>query len=168
MRKLAEFQPFLNVLAASEDQIEKQRPMEYVSRFLVYSYVPYDGKLDVQEFIDEGIIGLAQKGETKKADTTFQSTFKLLDDTFGGNALRRLIDGQPSGRVTLAAFECLAVGIAINIDSILDKENPGTFVKQRIEAFWNANELDQFFSPGLRGTYRIQRTIPFGAEWFAA
>jgi hypothetical protein len=53
MRRLADYRPFLNVLAASEEQIEKQRHMEYVSRFLVHTYIPYNNKLDVEEFIKE-------------------------------------------------------------------------------------------------------------------
>lgn len=68
MRRLADYRPFLNVLAASKEQIEKQRHMEYVSRFLVHTYIPYDNKLDVEEFINEGVITLASKGETQRAE----------------------------------------------------------------------------------------------------
>jgi len=50
VRTLAESETFKRVLAASEDQIEKQRHMEYATRFLVHTYVPYDGKLDVEEY----------------------------------------------------------------------------------------------------------------------
>jgi len=56
MRQLAQRQSFLTVLAASPDQLEKQRDMEYVSRFLVHTYIEYDRKLDVEEFINEGMI----------------------------------------------------------------------------------------------------------------
>src|SRR6185437_10038494 len=77
MRELAESTSFLAVIAASEDQIEKQRHMEYVSRFLVHTYVPYGGKLDVEEFIDEGIVKLATANETKRAGAAFHATFNL-------------------------------------------------------------------------------------------
>jgi hypothetical protein len=46
VKLLADHDSFLKVLAASDDQIERQRHMEYVSRFLVYTYIPYDGKHD--------------------------------------------------------------------------------------------------------------------------
>jgi hypothetical protein len=167
MRGLAETQSFLTVLSASEDQIEKQRHMEYVSRFLVHTYVPYDGKLDVEEFIDEGIVALATAGETQQAGTTFNATFSLLQQAYDSNALRRFQSGVPTGRVGLAAFEGIAVGIARNIANVVGKPNPTEYVRQRINEFWQAPGVDNFYASGLRGTIRIQRTIPFGTAWFA-
>jgi hypothetical protein len=167
MRGLADSQSFLTVLAASEDQLEKQRHMEYASRFLVHTYVPYDGKLDVEEFIDEGIVNLATANETQQAGATFQATFNLLNQAYGGNSLRRLQDGNPIGRVVLAAFEVIAVGVAKNIANVQGKPNPVDYVRQRINDFWQAPDIQNFFVPGLRGTIRIQRTVPFGANWFA-
>lgn len=167
MRVLADVPSFLTVLAASEDQIEKQRHMEYVSRFLVHTYVPYDGKLDVEEFIDEGIVTLATANETQQAGATFNATFNLLNQAYGDNAMRRFQDGAPAGRVGLAAFEGIAVGIARNITNIQAKADPVNYVRQRIIEFWQAPDVQNFFAAGLRGTIRIQRTVPFGSEWFA-
>lgn len=167
MRGLADSPSFLTVLAASEDQIEKQRHMEYVSRFLVHTYVPYDGKLDVEEFIDEGIVQLAAANEIYQAGSTFDATFSLLSQAYGNNALRRFQNGSPTGRVGLAAFECIAVGIARNIANVQAKPNPAAYIQQRIAEFWNAPGVQNFFAAGLRGTIRIQRTIPFGTGWFA-
>lgn len=166
IRELAESKSFLRVLAASEDQIEKQKHMEYATRFLVHTYVPYNGKLDVEEYIDEGVVTLALANETHQAGTTFLATFDLLNVTYGENALRRLQDGVHIGRVSLAAFESIAIGIAKNISIIQGKANPAAYVNQRIMEFWQAPDIQNFFVPGLRGTIRIQRTIPFGTEWF--
>lgn len=168
MRGLAESQPFLTVLAASDDQIEKQRHMEYVSRFLAHTYIPYDGKLDVEEFINESVVTLATANETQQAGVTFSATFNLLNQAYGADALRRFQNGAPAGRVGLAAFEGIAVGIAKNIANIELKPNPVEYVRQRISGFWQAPEVANFFVAGLRGTIRIQRTVPFGAAWFAA
>ena len=167
MRELSKFEPYLDVLSASEDQLEKQRHMEYASRFLVHTYLPYDGKLDVEEFIDEGIVTLAAANETQQAGATFKATFNFLHQAYDGNALRRFQKGVPAGRVGLAAFECIAIGIAKNIASIESKASPGDYVKQRIAEFWESPDVHDFFVPGLRGTVRLQRTIPFGAKWFA-
>ncbi|MCG7946694.1 MAG: DUF262 domain-containing protein [Candidatus Thiodiazotropha taylori] len=167
MRSLSESQDFLAVLSASDDQIEKQRHMEYVSRFLVHTYIPYGGKLDVEEFIDESIVELAAQNETQQAGDTFIATFELLNQAFGSNALRRIQNGQSTGRVGLAAFECIAVGIAKNITNIQSKPNPVEHIKQRVQEFWDNPVTDNFFSAGLRGTVRIQRTIPFGEDWFS-
>jgi hypothetical protein len=167
MRRLSNRESFLAVLSASEEQIEKQRHMEYVSRFLVHTYVPYDGRLDVEEFIDEGVVTLATAGETENAGATFTNTFDLLNEAFGENALRRFVNGGPTGRVGLVAFECIAVGIARNILHIRAQANPVGHVRERILALWESPEVGQFFAAGLRGTVRIQRTVPFGTRWFA-
>ncbi|MCK9187832.1 DUF262 domain-containing protein [Acidithiobacillus sp.] len=167
MRSLSVSLDFLAVLSASEDQIEKQRHMEYVSRFLVHTYIQYGGKLDVEEFIDESIVELATQNETQHAGATFNTTFSLLNQAFGSDALRRIQDGNPTGRVGLAAFECIAVGVAKNITHIQSQPNPVEHVKQRIREFWDSQNVDNFFSSGLRGTVRIQRTVPFGENWFS-
>jgi hypothetical protein len=167
LRSLAEFEPFLNVVSLSEDQLEKQKHLEYVSRFLVYSYITYDGKLDVEEYIDDGIIKLASENEVMRSGEAFRATFTLLYETFGRDALRRHQDGLHSGRVGLAAFECVAVGTAKNITSIQERENPIDFVRNKVLDFWTTDCISDFFTSGLRGTVRIQRTIPFGARWFS-
>jgi Protein of unknown function DUF262 len=168
MRELADSPPFRTTLAASDDQIEKQRHMEYVSRFLVHTYVPYERKLDVEEFINEGVVALATANETQQAGATFNATFNLLNQAYGADALRRFQDGTPTGRVGLAAFEGIAVGIARNIVTIQQKANPVDYVRERIKGFWQAQGVQNFFTAGLRGTIRIQRTVPFGTTWFAS
>ncbi len=167
VKRCADNPIFQEVLAATEDQLEKQRHMEYVSRFLVYTQYPYDNKLDVEEYIDEGIISLATTSEIKNSEKNFISTFSLLSKALGGDALRRIGGNGPTGKVSLAAFECIAVGVSLNLDYILSLPDPVSYVSARIEKFWVSPELAKFFSAGMRGTTRLQRTLPFGAEWFS-
>jgi hypothetical protein len=112
-------------------------------------------------------VSLATANETLYAGATFMATFNLLNQAYGVDALRRFQGGVPSGRVGLAAFEGVAVGIAKNIANIQKKANPVAYVRQRINEFWLAPDVQNFFVAGLRGTSRIQRTVPFGAMWFA-
>jgi hypothetical protein len=167
VRSLADYEPFRIVLSASEDQIERQRHMEYASRFLVHMYIPYDGKHDVEDYIDTGIVRLAEAGPTPETETHFRRTFDLLNAAFGSNTFRRVEQDKHQGRVSLAAFECIAVGVGMNIDQIESKDDPVEFVQARVQQFWKRQELSSFFTPGLRGTVRIQRTIPFGTFVFA-
>lgn len=167
MRQLAGRESFLTVLSASQEQLEKQRDMEYVSRFLVHTYLDYDRKLDVEEFIDDGIVKLASAGETRQAAEVFNGTFDLLDAAHSANALRRFENGVPTGRVGLAAFEGIAIGIARNLAKIQSKADPRKYVRQRINKFWDSPQVSGFFTAGLRGTIRIGRTIPFGTSWFS-
>lgn len=137
-------------------------------RFLVHARVPYDGRLDVEEFIDEGIVRLAQSGDHASALDLINRTFQLLNEVAGNNALRRFNNGQYIGKVVLAGLEGIAVGVAKNLEAIqaLGASQANDFVKQKIETFWIQPEVATFTSLGLRGTIRIQRTVPFGEMWF--
>lgn len=159
---------FQAVVSVSEDQKEKQRHMELAMRFLAHAQVPYDGRLDVEEFIDESLAALAQAGDAAGAVSLISRTFGLLHDVAGSDALRRFDNGQHTGRVGLVGLEAIAVGVAKNLPAIqsLGDQPAKDFIKGKIETFWAQPEVATFTSPGLRGTVRIQRTVPFGEAWF--
>lgn len=168
VKSAAEQEYFKRVVSLTDDQVEKQRHMELASRFLVHARIEYDGILDVEEFIDEGIVTLAQNGDSEGAIDLISRTFSLLDAELGDSALRRFENGNHIGKVGLVGLEVIAVGVAKNIDSILalGQVEAKAFIRNKIETFWVQPELASFTSPGLRGTTRIQRTIPFGENWF--
>ena len=56
--------------------------------------------------------------------------------------------------------------MAKNLEAILALAIPQNFVSDKIQNFWSQPETANFTSPGLRGTTRIQRTVPFGEVWF--
>lgn len=168
LKAASETPAFQSVMSISEEQADKQRLMEMATRFLVHTNIPYDGKLDVEEYIDQGIIELARVGDAEVAARQISDTFTLLNDVAGSNALRRFQGGGHTGKVQLVGLESIAVGISKNIDAIkaLGPVESVKFARQKINEFWSQPENSRFTSPGLRGTTRIQRTIPFGEKWF--
>ena len=166
IRAAAERPSFQEVTAVTEEQIERQRHMEFAVRFLVHANCPYDGILDVEEYIDEGVVQLATDGDAVEAVRLMDRTFGLLHAAAGDGALRRFDAGRHIGKVGLVGLEGIAVGVAKNIDAISALQLPDEFVRQKIQDFWGQPETANFTSPGLRGTTRIQRTVPFGEQWF--
>ena len=165
--KLAAEKPsFLKVTGMSEDQIDRQRHMEFAVRFLVHANINYDGSLDVEEYVDEGIVELVKARGLGAKIAMMVKTFDLLYEAVGKDALRKFDGRKHVGKVGLVGLEGIAVGIGKNIRKYWDKSNRIALVKRRIEAFWQQDEAANFTSPGLRGTIRIQRTVPFGVEWF--
>ncbi|MBF0165480.1 MAG: DUF262 domain-containing protein [Magnetococcales bacterium] len=164
----AEDKIFKEIISVSDDQFEKQRHMEWATRFLVHAKIPYNGRLDVEQYIDEGIKQLAKEGDTNNAKIMIDKTFDLLNRAVGTNALRRLQGESHTGRVGLVGLEVIAVGIAKNLARIEDlgPQKAQEFVKQKIIDFWDQREVESFAAPGLRGTLRLQRTVPFGEKWF--
>jgi hypothetical protein len=163
----AETAPFTTVIDVTEEQIEKQRHMEMAVRFLVHTHVLYDGTLDVEEYIDEGIIHLASTADPRELMRILAETFELLNVADGRNALRRFDGVRHVGKVGLVGLEGVAVAVAKNLAAIQALGDPPSFVRDRSRRFWVQPEVDGFTSSGLRGTTRIQRTVPFGANWFA-
>ena len=166
----AERREFQKVLSLNEDQISRQRHLELAVRFLVHTYEPYNGITNIEEYIEEyidnGIVNLAKGGTGAKAADTIRRTFHLLYETAGKDALRRFMKGNHSGKVGLVGLEGIAVGVAKNLDAIYALEKPKSFVKKKIQDFWSQPETEGLTVAGLRGTTRIQRTVPFGEEWF--
>jgi hypothetical protein len=166
VKTAAEQQPFQTVVAVTQEQIERQRHMEWAVRFLVHTSVPYDGTLDVEEYIDEGIVSLAQASNGAAAESMINRTFALLNNVAGRDALRRFENGNHVGKVGLVGLEGIAVGVAKNLEAILALATPQDFVREKLQTFWSQPDATSFTSPGLRGTTRIQRTVPFGEAWF--
>lgn len=166
IKAAAETENFLKITGLKEGQTEKQRHIEMAVRLLVHTYIEYDGKLDVGEYIDEGIVSLATNADDANVTTVINSTFDLLNNAAGGDVLRRFENGTYSGRVGLVGLESIAVGVAKNLVAIQQEQDPVKFVKEKSQSFWSQPQVIDFVSPGMRGTTRIQKTVPFGIEWF--
>ena len=166
IRNSAEKENFKTLTRVSESQAEKQRHIEWACRLLVQTLIPYDRSLDVGEYVDEGIITLAEIGKLKEPSRLIDGTFDLLKSASGDDALRRISPDGHSGRVSLVGLDCIATGVAKNLKAIKKLPEPEKFVIEKIEKFWLQPEIETFVTPGLRGTIRIQRTIPFGDQWF--
>jgi hypothetical protein len=168
IKEVSENKFFNLVLDISQDQKGRQKHIEFAVRFIVLSNVEYDGKLDVEEYIDQAIVKLASSGDYARACQQLVETFKLLHDVEGKNALRKINGTKHSGKVTLGGLEGIAVGVGKNLEKIvkLGDEQAKKFIHEKIREFWSNSKVDEFSSPGLRGTDRIRRTVPFGERLF--
>lgn len=77
------------------------------------------------------------------------------------------IEGVGAGRrFSLRALEVIGVGIAKNREALTIKADAEGFIGSKIASFWVNPIAAELSSAGMRGTTRIQRSVPFGAEWF--
>lgn len=166
VKSSAESQQFMEITGTSDDQAERQRHLEYATRMLVHTFVPYAGLLDVEAYIDEGIISLARSGDVSNANRALITTTELLYQALGPDALRPWDGTRHIGRVGLVGLEGIAVGVASNLDAIMASQNAVEFIRSKAREFWLSAKVATFKSPGLRGTQRIQMTVPFGVEFF--
>ncbi len=169
IRDLATNENFVAMTSLKEEAIRKQKDVEYIVRALVHTYIDYDNVSDVEEFLDERIIEVLKLDNLDKFKDDFNFTVKTLFDLFGSKALfphggEVIVQGA---RFSLRSLEAVLVGLLRNATEIQELPNPTAFVKERVLGFWHEKaEVDAMSASGLRGTQRLQRTVPFGAEWF--
>ena len=160
---------FTKVARITPKGAKVQKPLEYVTRLVVLLKNNFDPAFDVEEYIDNGIISLAENPRViEKIKATFTSTFDLLYASAGQDALRRYEakSGGFVGKVGQVALEAVAIGIARNLRSILQKSDPEKFVLRRIKEFWSQRQVSEFSKAGVSGGKRLQQTLPFGEDFF--
>lgn len=119
--------------------------------------------------MDSAIVNVLTSLDQNNVIETASWTVDILYEASGAKALippQNAPDGI-AGRFSLRALEAIAVGIARNKASIMACAAPKQFISEKIQDFWQQAEVRDMSASGLRGTVRLQRTIPFGAQWFS-
>ena len=168
IRKAAISENFKKLFRITETQEENQMDVEYVVRWLVHTYYDYNPDYDVEEFLNRYIIELMQEEDIEETISMVEWGIDLLIQARGLDALIPP-DGVPeeiAKRFSLRALETIAVGLTRNFEAIQALDNPTEFTREKLANFWNQSEVASMSVAGQRGTTRIQRTVPFGEDWF--
>jgi len=156
------------VFRINNAQKQKQTDVEYIVRSVVHTAKEFGTGTDVQDFLDKGIIEVLTGEDPSDALDSVEWTLALLNRLLGKEAL---VPGDQAregigNRFSLRALETIVVGIARNRQDIEALSSTDEFVKAKLTDFWKQSDVEKLSTPGLRGTTRIQRTIPFGTQWF--
>ena len=125
--------------------------------------------LDVQAFLDRGIVDILSAPDAGQALDTLSWVVAGLNWVLGADALippDERAQGIAPRFSPLRALESIVVGIARNRAAIASLENPDSFILDRVARFWQQPEVADLSGAGLRGTVRLQRSVPFGEQWF--
>jgi hypothetical protein len=168
IRQFAQRTDVVDIFQISGDQKSTQKDVEYIVRLIVHIFIDYDRNLDVQEFLDTAIVNVLTTQNSDEVQGTTTWTVETLHRVLG---VRALLPPQSAAegianRFSLRALESIAVGIGRNKAAIMALDSPDVFVREKIESFWQQPEVAEMSASGLRGTVRLQRTIPFGSQWF--
>lgn len=168
MREFCTMESFKSIFRITEDQRSVQKDLEYAVRITVHSRADLPKQLDVQEFLDQSIIDIMTGPDANAA----------VDDVIWGvSELHRLLGNDallpPEDRVagiaprfSLRALEGIAVGLIRNRVVIEALPSPDEYIIERVKQFWLQPEAVEMSTAGLRGTVRLQRSVPFGTTWF--
>lgn len=160
---------FRELFRVTEEQRKTQKDLEYLVRLIVHAHVNYSGRMDVHEFLSSGILKIIENGHQKSVLAVAEWVVRTLRRIGGADALMppaKRAEGIGDTRFSLRALEVIAVGLARNKEAIEKSAAGDAFVGERIASFWMNPIAAELSRSGLRGTTRIQESIPFGLAWF--
>ncbi len=159
---------FRSLFKITEEQRKNQQDMDFATRVLVHTMRDLPKRLDVQAFLDRSIIDVLSGPDAEQALETLTWAITAIHKALGDDALippDERADGI-APRFSLRALEGIVVGIARNRKEIEPMRSAEKFISRRISAFWKQSQVADMSAAGLRGTVRLQRSIPFGTDWF--
>ena len=151
------------IVGVGEERIKRQYLVELAVRFVVLRNYPYEQGLDVHEYLDKGIINIANDGRFDwllEADI-FAKTMRLLFEAVGSDAFSK------NNRFSLAMFEFVSLGLSKAIQSS-DVALTPEFVRMRVKSATELPQALQYTGSGIRGTQRLTGfVVPLAERHFA-
>lgn len=171
VQKLKHFstrEDFRKILQVTDDQKNNQKDLEYAVRLVVHHFYDFPKGRDVQEYLDQAILNIMEERDVNDVLKPVGWSIETLHRLLGDKALIPPEERQEgiAPRFSLRALEGIAVGLSRNRNAILALENSDEFVRQKVADFWMQPEVAEMSAAGLRGSVRLQRSVPFGSSWF--
>jgi hypothetical protein len=168
MREFCATPEFSALFRLTTEQRKTQADLEYLVRIIVHTAKDLPRGIDVQEFLDREILSILSNPGSDMALENASWTVKTLQHALGNDALIPPDERQQgiAPRFSLRALEGIVVGVARNRMEISRLDKPDIFIRERVAQFWQQPQVGEMSASGLRGTVRIQRSVPFGANWF--
>lgn len=163
----SEFEPFRKTVCQTDTAREKQAEVELALRFVSFRLVPYDGKLDVHEYLDDALIQLAENDDIDWEDEKqrFEKAFTLIHSSLDDDAFKRWNGSSFSGKFLMSVFEVLGSGLSHHLDEIESLDNPEDFLRDKAKAIWSEETFNKYSGAGIRGTTRLEKLLPFAEEF---
>ena len=166
---LVTFPAFAQTIPLTDRQLEEQYRFELLVRYLILQTTSAEEARnipDLETYLNERILELIDQplAVRTQLEIVFKEVFTRLSGLLEENAFRRFNSAKKSytGPFLLAAFEVIALGMAINIDVIRAKDDDWLSVK--LKELWEQNLLK---SVGLRSSQRLALTIPLTRTHFS-
>lgn len=118
----------------------------------------YRARLDVHDFLDEGIIEIAGRKKFSWANEAkiFRETFANINSAKGRGAFLK------NDRFSLGFYEFIALGVSRVVES--NKPLDKAWLAKRIDAVSKLPEAEKYTGSGIRGTQRLSGFVLAKAE----
>lgn len=167
--KLVDFEPFREIVDSTDRAKKRQKPREFVIRWLAFRNYPYHG-LDVHDYLDTAAIDMAGNSgfDRKTEETAFRETCTLLRDALGINAFKKWDGSKFTGQTSLSAFEFISYGISLHFADVmkLPPDDRNRFIEEKVKTVWGLPVFKENSKAGVRGTTRLSKLLPVARTIF--
>jgi hypothetical protein len=165
---LVAYPSFVETTPLTDRQLDEQYRFELLVRYFVLQSTPPEEARaidDLETYLNDKVLEMADPDKFDRAtgEATFRETFDRLNRVLEDNVFRRLNVEKSRfvGPFLLAAYEVIALGVALNIETV--RQNDDAWLKEKIESLWHQNLLK---SIGLRSSQRLAQTLPLARVHF--
>jgi len=159
--------------AQTETALEQQAGVELALRFFAFRNVPYTAGLDVHEYLDQALEGMASDDNFPRQaeEQIFTKTFLWLREALGDRAFRKWNAQQQQfmGKFLMSGFEVISIGVAANAAELeaLSADERNAHLVARVSALWADAAFNANSGAGVRGTTRLANLLPMGQAFLA-
>ena len=164
LKSMASNEDFLKLSSGvGEERTKRQYLVELVVRFVVLRNYRYKIGLDVHEYLDKGIMDIAEDNDFnwELEEDIFARTMKALLGGVGAEAFSK------NNRFSLAMFEFISLGLSKAIQSS-DTALAPEFVRAKVASVADLPQAQRYSGSGVRGTQRLASfVVPLAERYFA-
>jgi hypothetical protein len=163
--KLSKSEPFFSMIAQTENAQSQQSPIELTLRFFIQRKIPYQSGLNVRDYLDDGMLKLAngdEKLDFAREEQTFFDTFSLLNNTIGKEVFKRWYEDEKSfkGKFLVSAYQTIAVGVSKHLETLTKIEKQSEWMQSKIEQLWKNKIYSKHLTDGTRGAMQLAKLLP--------
>lgn len=165
--KMGKNENFLETISITERLINEEYNSELLLRLIALLKFPYDNKKDLGDYLDSinDLIVVSDELNFIELEQTINKTFKMLNDALSDKAFKKFDGKSFKGKFLESAYECIATGLAENIDEWNENEDL-ELLTERIQQLYNQDIFIANIGSGSNARTRIPRIVPFGKQFF--
>lgn len=173
LAELSNLPSFINTTPLSDRKLDEQYRMDLICRYFVGMYSDLNSLKtnysDINNLLDEEIVTICldKEFDIEQACENFKNIFTLLNQVIGENAFKRYKKefDKFSGAVLTSAFQVITIGLAKNLEHLVDLDN--SIVLQKIKDIYESDEFEKMLSQGVQPIERFINLSKFGEDFFS-
>ncbi|MDM8551418.1 hypothetical protein QUF72_15135, partial [Desulfobacterales bacterium HSG2] len=167
LKNCASCPAFVKTVSHTERSAKRQVHTELALRFFVFRNIPYNGKLNVCDYLDNALVKIATDPSFSKEDegSVFNRTFALFERSLGERAFKLWDGNDLKGKSLMSLFEVMAIWVSKNIDQIeqMSQDEQDALIREKSKAIPD-DKTFQKYRAKVSGSSRLAHLLPIAEK----